>query len=115
MMGIAMTGLAAEELPRTITYDEAIRIALGESYTVKYYKEDMDATRYSYLYTKAQFKPLLNFDFFTPSWTESMAEITQADGLPVYNSNGSLQVGGNLNFTYVLPTGGNLALSSKMY
>ena len=30
-----------------ITYDEAISIALGESYTVHYYKEDMDATRYS--------------------------------------------------------------------
>ena len=72
-------------------------------------------TRYSYLYTKAQFKPLLNFDLFTPSWAEGMTEISQADGLPVYNSIGSLQVGGNLNFTYVLPTGGNFALSSKMY
>lgn len=42
-----------------ITYDEAIHIALGESYTVKYYKEDMDATRYILIfYTKAQFKPL---------------------------------------------------------
>lgn len=98
-----------------ITYDEAIRIALGESYTVKYYKEEMDATRYSYLFTKAQFKPLLGFDFFAPAWDEGMKEIQQADGLPVYNSTGSLQVGGNLNFTYVLPTGGNLALSSRMY
>lgn len=98
-----------------ITYDEAIRIALGESYTVKYYKEEMDATHYSYLFTKAQFKPLLGFDFFAPAWDEGMKEIQQADGLPVYNSTGSLQVGGNLNFTYVLPTGGNLALSSRMY
>ena len=115
LMGFALAGHAETENLRQITYDEAIHIALGESYTVKYYKEDMDATRYSYLYTKAQFKPLLNFDFFTPSWTESLTEISQADGLPVYNSTGSLQVGGNLNFTYVLPTGGNFALSSKMY
>lgn len=110
-----MAGQAGTENLRTITYDEAIHIALGESYTVKYYKEDMDVTRYSYLYTKAQFKPMLDFDFFTPSWMEGLTEISQADGLPVYNSTGSLQVGGNLNFTYVLPTGGNFAFTSKMY
>lgn len=75
LMGFALAGHAETENLRQITYDEAIHIALGESYTVKYYKEDMDATRYSYLYTKAQFKPLLNFDFFTPSWTESLTEI----------------------------------------
>lgn len=115
LIGFALAGHAETDNLRTITYDEAIRIALGESYTVKYYKEDMDATRYSYLYTKAQFKPMLDFSLFTPSWTEELTEVSQADGLPVYNSTGSLQVGGNLNFTYVLPTGGNFALSSKMY
>jgi outer membrane protein TolC len=100
---------------RTISYDEAIRIALGESYTVKYYKEDMEATRFSYLYTKANFKPLLNFDLFAPSWNEGLSTIYQADGLPVYNSTGALQAGGNMNFRYVLPTGGYFAFTSKMY
>jgi hypothetical protein len=100
---------------RTLSYDEAISIALGESYTVKYSKEDMEATRFSYLYTKANFKPLLEFDMYTPSWNEAMSTIYQADGLPVYNSTSSLQTGANLNFTYVLPTGGNFALTSKMF
>lgn len=115
LLGGVLTGYAETDDLRRITYDEAIRIALGDSYTVKYYKEDMEATHYSYLFTKSQFKPFLDFDFFSPSWNEGMTEIQRADGLPVYNSTGSLQVGGNLNFTYVLPTGGNLALSSKMY
>lgn len=44
LIGFALAGHAETENLRTITYDEAIRIALGESYTVKYYKEDMDAT-----------------------------------------------------------------------
>jgi outer membrane protein TolC len=100
---------------RKITYAEAISIALGESYTVHYYKEDMEATRYSYLYTKAQFKPYLNFNMFTPSWEEGIQTVYQADGLPVYNSTGSLKAGGNLDFKYVLPTGGNFNLSSNMY
>lgn len=98
-----------------LSFDEAIRIALGESYTVKYHMQEIDATHYSYLYTKADFKPLLDFSMFTPSWNESLQSISQADGLPVYNSVGSMQVGGNLNFTYVLPTGGNFAFSSRMY
>lgn len=100
---------------RKITYDEAIAVALGESYTIHYYKEDMEATRYSYLYTKAQFKPFIDMSLFTPSWKEGVQEINQTDGLPVYNSTGSLQAGGNLSFMYVLPTGGNFDLSSKMY
>ena len=100
---------------RKITYDQAVRIALGESYTAKYFREEMDASRFSYLFTKAQFKPILDFNIFAPSWDEGVREISRPDGLPVYNSTGSLQVGGNINFTYVLPTGGNIALSSKMY
>lgn len=100
---------------KKITYNEAVAIALGDSYTSRYYKEDMEATRYSYLYTKAQFKPMLDFGLFTPSWNEEVQGISQVDGLPVYNSVGSLRAGGNLSFTYVLPTGGNLALTSRMY
>jgi len=100
---------------QTLSIDEAIQIALGESYTVKFYKEDMEATLFSYLYTKANFKPLLNFDMYTPAWNEGLSTIYRADGLPAYNSTSSLQAGGNLNFTYVLPTGGNFAFSSRMY
>jgi outer membrane protein TolC len=100
---------------RKISYNEAIGIALGESYRINYYREEMDATRFSYLYTKSEFKPMLDLNLFTPSWSEELREISQVDGLPVYNSIGSIQAGSNLNFTYVLPTGGNFALSSKMY
>ena len=111
----ALWANAADGQVRTISYDEAIRIALGESFIVKYYKEDMEATRFSYLFTKANFKPYLNLDVFAPSWNEGLSTIYQADGLPVYNSTGSLQAGGNLNFRYVLPTGGYFAFTSRMY
>ena len=111
---ISFSFIQASDIKK-ISYEEAIRIALGESYMVNYYKDEIDATRFSYLYTKSEFKPLLNFSLFTPSWSEELAQISQVDGLPVYNSIGSIQAGGNLNFTYVLPTGGNFAFSSKMY
>ena len=111
---VAGTGLRASETYK-ISFDEAIRVALGESYTVKYHRQEIDATHYSYLYTKADFKPMLDFNMFTPSWSESLQSISQVDGLPVYNSVGSMQMGGDLSFKYVLPTGGNFAFTSKMY
>jgi outer membrane protein TolC len=107
--------MPAVDAQRKITFDEAIAIALGESHTVHYYREDMEATRYSYLYTKAQFKPFLDFNLYVPSLEEGVQEIAQAGGLPVYNSTGSLKAGGNMSFKYVLPTGGNFDLSSNMY
>lgn len=115
LFGMILSQYIYAQEARKLSYDEAIAIALGESYTVRYYKEEMDATRFSYLFTKAQFKPFLDFSLFAPSWNEGLSEISQADGLPVYNSTGSLQAGGDLSFKYVLPTGGNFALSSKMY
>jgi outer membrane protein TolC len=100
---------------RILTYDEAIRIALGKSYTVKSYLENKIAMEQYFNYYKAQFKPRLDFSVFTPSWNENVIQVQRADGLPVYNSFGSMQFGGNLQFTYILPTGGNFALTSLMY
>ncbi len=100
---------------RHLTCEDAIRIALGDSYIVKYHHLDIEATRSSYLYTRAQFKPILSMNLATPSWDESMKEIMQADALPVYNSISSLRADAALDFTYVLPTSGTLSLSSRMY
>jgi len=107
--------ISVVDAQRKINFEEAISIALGESHTMHYYKEDIEATHFTYLYTKAQFKPFLDFNLFTPSWEEGIQEISQADGLPVYNSTSSLKAGKNLSFMYVLPTGGNFGLSSRMY
>jgi len=98
-----------------LTYDDAINMALSMSYTIKEYENDRLRSRLSYNYYKAMFKPRLDFDLFTPEWKEGVQPIYQPDGLPVYNSTGMLRYGGNLQFTYVLPTGGNMALSSYMY
>ena len=93
----------------------AIEIALGKSYSARSFEIDKQAMQSYFSYYKATFKPRLDLNLETPLWQESVTEIAQAQGLPVYNSTGSLQVGGNLNFTYVLPTGGNLSLSSNMF
>ncbi|MDR1173107.1 MAG: TolC family protein, partial [Bacteroidales bacterium] len=98
-----------------LTIDQAIDIALYGSYTVRSNDEERQAMQYQYLYYKAQFKPKLDAHLYSPSWNEAVTTVTQADALPVYNSTSSIRFGGGLNFTYVLPTGGDLALKGEMY
>jgi outer membrane protein TolC len=98
-----------------ITFDDAVRIALKESYTIKSFNSEQQAMQYYFSFYKASFKPRLDLNLYAPVWSESVTAIQQADTLPVYNSVGSMQIGGNLKFTYTLPTGGNLALSSSSY
>ncbi len=98
-----------------LTIEQAIDIALHGSYTIRSNDENRKAMQYHYLYYQAQFKPRLDLNMFTPSWNESLTEVVQTDALPVYNSTSSIRFGGDLRFTYVLPTGGNLALSSNLF
>ncbi len=100
---------------RILTYEESILIALDKSYTVKSYLENNIAMEQYFNFYKAQFKPRLDAALFTPSWNENVIQVQRPDGLPVYNSFGSMQFGGNVKFTYMLPTGGNFALTTLMY
>lgn len=100
---------------RKINYEKAIEIALGGSYPTRYFNEEKEAMRYSYLYNKAQFKPRLDLSVYAPSWDEGVNAIYSADTLPVYNSTSSLKAGSDLGFTVMLPSGGSFALSSRMY
>ena len=101
--------------PRVLTYEEAINIALNQSHTVKSYSEQKQAMQFYFNYYEAMFKPRIDFQVFSPSFSENVTPIARPDGLPVYNSTGFLQYGGNLAFTYILPTGGNFALNTMMY
>ena len=98
-----------------LTIDRAIDIALHGSYTVRSNDESRRAAQYYYLYWQAQFKPKLDMNFYTPSWDESVSEVPQPDAMSVFNSTSSIKFGSDLRFTYVLPTGGDLALTGQMY
>lgn len=100
---------------QTLTYDDAINIALKKSYAIKSYLENKIAMQQFFNYYRAQFKPRMDLSIFMPSLNENVIPVHRPDGLPIYNSFGSMQYGGSLQFTYILPTGGNLALSMLMY
>jgi outer membrane protein TolC len=106
---------SAHAEPLTLTCEEAIGIALDKSFTVQSYESRRKAMQHYFDYYRAQFKPRIDFSVFAPTLTESVSPIQRADGLPVYNSTGLLQAGGDLAFTYMLPTGGNFKLRSQLY
>lgn len=112
---IMLPGVVNSQDTLFLTCSSAIEIALGESYSTRSFEIDKQAMQYYFSYYKAMFKPRLDLNLYAPSWLETVTEIEQANGLPVYNSTGSLQVGGDLRFTYVLPTGGNLYLSTNPF
>ncbi len=99
----------------TLTCEDAIAFALTRSYTVQSFRANQTAQKQSFIYYRAQFKPRLDMSVFAPSFSESVSPIQQADALPVYNSTGLLQAGGDVSFTYMLPTGGNFRLRSQLY
>jgi outer membrane protein TolC len=113
--GILLSSLRYAQQKTLLTIEQAIDIALHESYTVQSNDEARNAMRYEYLYYKAQFKPRLDLNLYAPSWDEQVTAVAQTDDLPVYNSTSAIRFGGDLRFTYVLPTGGNLALVGNLY
>ena len=49
---------------RILTYEEAVNIALNESYTIKSHLENKKAMQSYFMYHKAQFKPRLDLNPF---------------------------------------------------
>lgn len=111
---LLFTTVKAQDTIR-LTFDQSVAIALNESFVIQSNDEGRRAMQFEYLYYKAQFKPRLDFNVFTPKWDEGVQSVDQVDDLPVFNSYSSIRFGGDMRFTYVLPTGGNLALSGLMY
>lgn len=114
VFGLTILPLQAQQ-KTTLSIEQAVSIALHDSYTVRSNDEARQAMQYEYLYYKAQFKPRVDLNLFTPSWNEQVSAIEQTNDLPVYNSTSSIQFGGDLKFTYVLPTGGDLSLRGNLY
>ncbi len=98
-----------------ISLEEAIKVALDKSYTIKSYNERRLSAEHFFKYWQARFKPRLDYSLSSPSWNESVNAIERVDGLPVYNSTGLLTYSSDLKFTYTVPTGGNFAFKMQLY
>lgn len=113
-LSLAISGVKGQD---TLILDcaDAIRIALGQSYTIKSHELGRRQMQHYYQYNRAMFKPRLDMNLNVPLWNEYVNRIDQPDGLPVYNTYSSMEIGGDLSFRYILPTGGNVAFSTNLF
>jgi outer membrane protein len=112
---LTLSSMAAAQQPLVLSLEDAIDIALNQSYTVQSHRESRATSRHYFNYYQNRFKPRLDYTVSAPTWRERVTPIPQANGLPVYNSTGLMQVVSDLRFTYTLPTGGDFTLSSQFY
>ncbi len=100
---------------KLLTLNDAIDIALEQSYQMKSLRLAMVQAKENLDAAKGRFKTNANMRFDVPSWSESVSEIPVQDALPVFNTTGRLRFQGILDINQPLPTDGVFTLRSQMY
>ncbi len=111
----AQTNLKNDVPKRIFTLQEAIRYALQRSYQIRSLGLSLESARQTLLARKGAFKTNAQLQFNLPNLTERLLSVDVADGLPVYNTRGTLRFSGSLNINQPLPTNGVFTLSTNLY
>lgn len=115
IIALSVTRLGFAQDTLVLEYQRAIDIALKRSFTIQSHNMQKDAMLHYFGFYKAQFKPRLDLEMNVPVWNEGLQQIDLANELPVYNSIGSMKFGGFMSLKYILPTGGDVSLSTNLY
>ena len=105
-------GTTAERL---LSLNEAIDIALGQGYSIKTLQMSLTQAEQNRLAAKYRFRSSGSLNLSTPSWTENVQQVPVPNGLPVYNSLGTLRYQGGFNINQPLPTDGSVSLRTNVY
>ena len=98
-----------------LSLDDAIDIALEQGYDMKSHKLTLIQAEQNRLAAKYRFRTNVDMSLNTPRWAENVREVPVPDGLPVYNSLGTIRYQGSLNINQPLPTDGRISLRSRLY
>ena len=110
------TGTAfAAEATVQLSLEEAISIALEQSFAIKSLMLSLSQAEQGYLSAKRRYWTNMDLSLSLPQWNERISEVQVANALPVYNSRGTLRYRGRLNINQPLPTGGTFSLVSDGY
>ncbi len=120
--GLAVIGLfmvmfypVDAEAQYVLTLQEAIDIALEESYSMKSLRLALTQSEENYKASKYRFRTQVEMDLQAPSWSERINPVNVANAIPVYNRSGTMRMQGQLDIRQPLPTDGNLTLRSQLY
>ena len=100
---------------KLLNLNDAIDIALEQSYQMKSLRLAMVSAKENLDAAKGRFKTNADMRLDVPSWSESVSEIPVQDALPVFNTTGRMRFQGILDINQPLPTDGRFTLRSQIY
>lgn len=96
-----------------VTLDDAIALALDESYRARHLWLDLQDARFEMEVAKRNTRARMNLSFRAPDYVENVQAVRVPNQLPIYNKIGMLQWFGAFSVAQpVLVTGGELTLGS---
>ncbi len=98
-----------------LSLEDALNIALEQGYEMKSLRLTLIEAEENRRAAEYRFRTNSDLSFTTPSWAENLREVAVPNGLPVYNSLGTIRYRSRLNVTQPLPTDGFLRLRSEIY
>ena len=98
-----------------LTLNDAIDIALEESYNMKSLRLQVIQAEQTRNAAKYRFRTHIDLNLDVPDWSERVQSVEVPNALPVYNSYGTLRYEGQLDIRQPLPTDGDITLRTQMY
>ena len=98
-----------------LTLDEAIKIALEQSYEMKSLRLSLNQAAQNLIAAKGRFKTNADLSLEAPNWNETVSEIQVPGALPVFNTTGYTRFLGTLDINQPLPTDGAFTLRGQSY
>jgi outer membrane protein len=99
---------------KVITLQDAIDIALEKSYSMKQLRLQLVQAEQNLISARNSFRTNVRMALDSPIWSEQVSSVQVANGLPVYNSTGSMQYHGGLTIRQPLPTDGTITFTSNL-
>ena len=100
---------------RELSLQQAIDIALEQSYEMKAARLVRTSAQHNLVSVKSRFKMRIDMDLDLPNWSEQVSEIQVPDALPRFNTTGQFRYEGNLSISQPLPTNGYFSLQGRAY
>jgi len=94
---------------------DAVAIALEKNYEMKVARLERISAEQNLISAKSNFRLRIDAAMDLPNASEQVEEIQVPNGLPYFNTTGSVRYQGNLYITQPLPTNGQLQLVGRTY
>ncbi len=115
LLEFLLSGSLYSQEIRSLTLEEAISIARKKSYRMQTLYENLESAKENLKAAKGQFRTNAHLNLSSPDFRQQVSEIPVPNGLPVYNTTGTLLYQSNLTINQPLPTNGFFSLRSSVF